>query len=213
VEQIDITDFKTIESKIKQIIKAFPTLDTVCVFSGKLEHLSFMDPSTSTDESIISETTLNLTSPSILARHFIPHLLTLKQPANFVLVTSGMAYVPFKFYPVYCATKAAVHYLAVGLRSDLAGTNVNIIELVPPYVDTDLDAHCREDTIALMGGRENWHPPMLLEEYMSQAMEGLAKIGEDGKPLKEVPVGFGAMGAGAWRGTFGPIFTQFGVEG
>jgi hypothetical protein len=83
VEQIDITDFKTIESKIKQIIEAFPTLDIVCVFSGKLEHLSFMDPSTSTDESIISETTLNLTSPSILARHFIPHLLTLKQPAKF----------------------------------------------------------------------------------------------------------------------------------
>jgi uncharacterized oxidoreductase len=175
LEQIDITDFKTIENKIKQIIKAFPTLDTVCVFSGKLEHLSFMDPSTSTDESIISETTLNLTAPMILARHFIPHLLTLNQPANFVLVTSGMAYIPFKFFPVYCATKAGIHYLAVELRSDLAGTNVNIIELVPPYVDTDLDAHCREQIIAQMGGRENWHPPMPLEEYMSQAMENLAQ--------------------------------------
>lgn len=116
-----------IESKIKQIIKAFPILDTVYVFSGKLEHLPFIDPSTSADESIISETTLNLTLLLIPARHFIPHLLTLKQPANFVLVTSGMAYVPFKFYPVYCATKAVVHYLAVGLRLDLAGTNVNII--------------------------------------------------------------------------------------
>jgi short-subunit dehydrogenase involved in D-alanine esterification of teichoic acids len=99
-----------------------------------------------------------------------------------------MAYVPFKFYPVYCATKAGIHYLAVELRSDLAGTNVNIVELVPPYVDTNLDAHCREQTIALMGGRENWHPPMPLEEYMSQAMENLAKTNEDGKPLKEVSV-------------------------
>lgn len=78
---------------------------------------------------------------------------------------------------------------------------------------TDLDAHCREQTIALMGGRENWHPPMPLEEYMSQAMENLANTDENEKPLKEVSVGFGALGAGAWRGTFGPIFKQFGVEG
>jgi uncharacterized oxidoreductase len=209
---MDITDLKTIESKFNQIITAFPTLNTVCVFSGKLGHLSFMDPSTSTDESVISEITLNLTAPMILARHVIPHLLTLKQPANFVLVTSGMAYVPFKFYPVYCTTKAGIHYLAVELRSDLVGTNVNIIELVPPYVDTDLDAHCREQTIAQVG-RENWHPPMPLEEYMLQAMEGLAKTDENGKLLKEVSVGFGVLGADAWRGTFGPIFTQFGVEG
>jgi uncharacterized oxidoreductase len=172
-----------------------------------------MDPSTSTDETIISETIVNVTAPMILARHFIPHLLTLKQPASFVLVSSGMAFVPFKFYPVYCATKAAIHYLAVELRSDLAGSNVNIIELVPPYVDTDLDAQCREQTIALMGGRENWHPPMPLEEYISQAMEGLAKTDENGKPLKEVSVGFGALGAGAWRGTFDPIFKQFGIQG
>jgi hypothetical protein len=124
-----------------------------------------------------------------------------------------MAYVPFKFYPVYCATKAAIHYLAVGLRSDLAGTNVNIIEFVPPYVDTDLDAQCREQTIALMGGRQNWHPPMALEEYMSQTLEGLAKADEDGKPLKEVSVGFGVLGAGAWRGTFGPISSNLVFKG
>ncbi len=154
-----MTNFKTIEGKIKQMIKAFPMLGTVCVFSGKLEHLSFMDSAKSTDESIISETTLNLTAPIILARHFIPHLLALKQPGNFVLVTSGTAYVPFKFYPVYCATKAAIHYVAVELRSDLVGTNVKIIEQVPPYVDTDLDAHCREDTIALMGVGRTGIPP------------------------------------------------------
>ena len=84
---------------------------------------------------------------------------------------------------------------------------------MPPYVDTDLDAHCREQTIAQMGGRENWHPPMPLEEYMSQAMENLSQTDKNGKPLKEFSVGFGALGAGAWRGTFGPIFKQFGVEG
>jgi short-subunit dehydrogenase involved in D-alanine esterification of teichoic acids len=81
------------------IIAAFPTLDTVCILSGKLEHVFFVDPSTSTDESIISEITLNLTAPMTPAR-FIPHLLTLKQSANFVLVISGMACIPFKFYPV-----------------------------------------------------------------------------------------------------------------
>jgi hypothetical protein len=48
---------------------------------------------------------------------------------------------------------------------------------------------------------------------MSQAMENLAKTDEDGKPLKEVSVGFGALGVGAWRGTFGPIFKQLGIEG
>ncbi len=48
---------------------------------------------------------------------------------------------------------------------------------------------------------------------MSQAMEKLAQNDEDGKPLKQVSVGFGALAAGAWRRIFGPIFNQFGIDG
>jgi uncharacterized oxidoreductase len=56
-----------------------------------------------------------------LCRLFIPHLLQQERPvlAN---VTSGLAFVPAAFAPVYAATKAAMHSFTVSLRHQLAGT-------------------------------------------------------------------------------------------
>ena len=58
--------------------------------------------------------------------------------ALIVNVTSGGAYIPQVFAPVYSACKAALHSYTVTLRHALAGTNCRVVELVPPAVRTAL---------------------------------------------------------------------------
>jgi len=206
--QIDVSDLTSIESSLATLFKSHPDIDAVFVLAGKMEMENFTDPSTMNVESIASQITVNLTAPIVIARTVIPHLLSLKRPTTFITTTSGLAYVPLPLYPVYNASKAGVHYFNVTVRNQLAGTNVNIVELAPPYVDTELDSHFRDEVIAANGGPEKAHPPMPLKEYMDATIAQFEKGGE-----KEIATGFSAMGVGAWRGAFGPILKQFGMAG
>jgi len=186
IVQWDIEDIPNIESKLTGLFKTYPDLDSVFVLSGIMS--------------------LGLIAPMVIARTVIPHLLALKRPTTFITVTSGLAYVPLPLFPVYEATKIGVHNFTVVLRTQLAGTNVNVIEVAPPYVATDLDARFKEKQDELTGGKS--HPPMPLKEYMDITTKQL----EEGKE-KELATGFSAMGVEAWRGAFQPLFDQFGIAG
>ncbi|MDB5241327.1 MAG: short-chain dehydrogenase [Spirosoma sp.] len=83
------------------------------------------------------EIAINLEAPLHLTSLFIPHLLQHPQAA-IINVTSGLAFVPGAFAPIYSATKAALHSFTMSLRHQLAGTPIEVIELVPPAVNTDL---------------------------------------------------------------------------
>jgi uncharacterized oxidoreductase len=84
-----------------------------------------------------SEIAINFEAPIHLSRLFIPHLLTRKRPA-IINVTSGLSFVPLANVPVYSATKAAFHSFTLSLRHQLSETPVQVIEIAPPAVDTDL---------------------------------------------------------------------------
>jgi uncharacterized oxidoreductase len=84
-----------------------------------------------------AEIALNFHAPVHLCRLFIPHLRTRERPV-LINVSSGLAFVPAAFAPVYAATKAAVHSFTVSLRQQLASTSIQVIEIVPPAVNTDL---------------------------------------------------------------------------
>jgi uncharacterized oxidoreductase len=83
------------------------------------------------------EIAINLDAPVHLSSLFIPHL---RQHATsaIVNVTSGLAFVPGAFAPVYSATKAALHSFTLSLRQQLISTSIEVIEIVPPAVNTDL---------------------------------------------------------------------------
>ena len=67
----------------------------------------------------------------------MPQLLA--QPTAAALnVTSGLSFVPLANVPVYSATKAALHSFTLSLRHQLSDSSVEVIEVVPPAVDTDL---------------------------------------------------------------------------
>ena len=80
--------------------------------------------------------TTNLLGPIRLTDALIEHLSG--QPeAALINVSSGLAFVPLTATPTYSATKAAIHSYTVALREALKG-KVEVIELVPPAVQTDL---------------------------------------------------------------------------
>ncbi|KAE8452753.1 hypothetical protein EG329_013025 [Mollisiaceae sp. DMI_Dod_QoI] len=204
--QMDVEDIPNIESKLTSLFKTYPDLDSVFVVSGIMSLGLFKDPSTTSAQGIVSEVTTNLIAPMVIARTVIPHLLALKRPTTFMTVTSGLAYIPLPLFPVYEATKIGVHNFTVVLRTQLAGTNVNVIEVAPPYVATDLDSKFKAKQDELQGGEG--HPPMPLKDYMEVTTKQL----EEGKE-KELATGFSAMGVSAWRGAFQPLFDQFGLTG
>jgi len=83
------------------------------------------------------EIATNLTAPIHLSALLIPHLRR-KKEAAIVNISSGLAFTPLAAVPVYCATKAAVHSLSLCLRHQLRETSVQIFEVAPPMVSTEL---------------------------------------------------------------------------
>src|SRR4029078_3605639 len=61
--------------------------------------------------------------------------------------SSALAFVPLPSAPIYSATKAAIHSYTQSLRFQLQGTGIEVIELMPPAVKTDLTADLPEDSL------------------------------------------------------------------
>jgi len=83
------------------------------------------------------ELAINLEAPVHLSMLLAPELARRPHP-TIVNVTSGLAFVALAEMPVYCASKAALHSFTMSLRRQLAQTPVQVIEVIPPAVDTDL---------------------------------------------------------------------------
>ena len=107
----------------------------------------------------------NLIAPVQLASLFTNHLIS-KKDAVIINITSGLAFVPLAFMPVYCATKAALHSITLSLRHQLKNTSVKVFEIAPPAVDTELGHDRREDKAQSHGG-------IPVNEFLAEAMDGL----------------------------------------
>ena len=83
------------------------------------------------------EIAINFEAPIHLATLFVPHLLQQQRPA-IMNVTSGLAFAPLVAAPVYSATKAALRSFTLSLRHQLAKTPIQMVEIIPPAVNTDL---------------------------------------------------------------------------
>ena len=82
---------------------------------------------------------LNLNAPMHLTTRLMDDLRA-RPEAMIVNVTSGLAIAPRAGGPVYCATKAGLRSYTLALRAQLAGTNIHVLEALPPVVETKLTA-------------------------------------------------------------------------
>jgi len=80
------------------------------------------------------EITTNIEAPIHLCSLFIQ----LKGLTTIMNVTSGLSFIPLTKVPVYSATKAFFHSFTLSLRSLLKAKNIEVIEIIPPALNTDL---------------------------------------------------------------------------
>lgn len=83
------------------------------------------------------EIAINLEAPIHLAMLFVPHLRKQRSPVV-INVTSGLAFAPLPGAAIYSATKAALHSFTLSMRVQLDGTGIEVVEVIPPAVNTDL---------------------------------------------------------------------------
>ena len=140
-------------------------------------------------ERVQEEITINFEAPVHLSMLFIPHLKN-QGRAAILNVTSGLAFVPKTDVPVYCATKAALHSFTLSLRHQLANTPIEVIEIIPPAVNTDLGGP----------GLHTFGVP--LEEFADAVMKGLA-AGE-----KEITHQFSAQSSRGSRAELDEMFKR-----
>jgi uncharacterized oxidoreductase len=85
-------------------------------------------------EKAAAEVTTNILAPVHLTNLF----LGLPSLTAIINVTSGLSFVQLAKVPVYCATKAFFHSFTQSLRYQLKFRNIEVIEMIPPALNTDL---------------------------------------------------------------------------
>jgi uncharacterized oxidoreductase len=123
------------------VTREFPALNVLVNNAGIQRRIQFaagIQPDNNDEwEQTREEIAINLEAPIHLATLFIPHLLKQQRPA-IMNVTSGLAFAPLVVAPVYSATKAALRSFTLSLRHQLAKTPIQVVEIIPPAVNTDL---------------------------------------------------------------------------
>jgi uncharacterized oxidoreductase len=133
---LDIEDAAQIRDFAARAAAEFPALNVLFNNAGimRVEKLLAQQADLADAESIIAT---NLLGPIRLTAALLAHLQ--KQPhAALMNVSSGLAFLPLALTPTYCATKAAIHSYTLSLRYQLRTAGIEVLELIPPYVATNL---------------------------------------------------------------------------
>jgi uncharacterized oxidoreductase len=166
---VDMSNEKSIHELAQNAIREFPALNVVIHNAGVMKNENLIKG----NHHGISRETIdtNLLGPMYLTDALLPHFL--KQPsATIMTVSSGLAFTPLNMTPTYSATKAAIHSYTQALRYQLKDTKVDVVELIPPYVQT-----------YLMGDRQaNDSNAMPLNDFITEVMQ-IIKTQPDAKEI------------------------------
>jgi uncharacterized oxidoreductase len=133
--ELDVGDPASIAAVARQLAASHPELNVLINNAGIMR----IDDASGAvdDELLVSTVTTNLLGPIRVTSALVEHLK--RQPSATVInVSSGLAFVPLAATAVYSATKAALHSYTMSLRYKLRGTSVRVLEVAPPWVQTDL---------------------------------------------------------------------------
>jgi uncharacterized oxidoreductase len=174
---LDVNDPQQVKQTVNDIITKYPSLNVVINNAGIM--LPDVAEGEVDEELLVSTVSTNLLAPIRITSAFVDHLK--KQPvATVAYVSSVVAFVPLAITAVYSATKAAIHSYAMSQRYKLRNSSVEVLEIAPPWVRTDL-----------MNSREE-ERAMPLDDFIAQTMTALETstteaLVEVAKPLRNNP--------------------------
>jgi len=137
VRQCDVSKESDRRALFEWVEKDFKDLNVLVNNAGIQRRVDF----TKGTEDLLrkeDEIHINFKAQVYLAAEFVP-LLSRQKEAAIVNVSSGLGFVPLTVFPIYSATKAAIHSFTMSLRFQLRKTTVKVYEVIPPTVyDTEL---------------------------------------------------------------------------
>jgi uncharacterized oxidoreductase len=159
---LDVEDPHAITTFAAKVVAAHPALNVLVNNAGIMRSEDLLSPPDflTNAEAMIAT---NLLGPIQLTAALVPHLQR-QASSQIINVTSGLAFVPLAMTPTYSATKAGLHSYTQSLRHQLRDTSIEVLELAPPMVQTDL----------MPGQASNPHG-MPLADYVSEVMGLLSR--------------------------------------
>lgn len=132
----DVANPEDRTSLVEWVTRSFPELNILVNNAGIQQRVNLLNADQ--DWSYYQkELSINVEGPIHLAMLFISHLQK-KDHARIINISSGLALTPGVWVPIYSATKAAIHSFTMSLRLQLEKSNVQVVEVFPPAVNTDL---------------------------------------------------------------------------
>lgn len=147
------------QEALQEAVQKFPTLITrVCDLSAEAERIALynwisenhsdlnvlvnnagiQNWMTISDNDFYEKANLEITTNVLAPLHLTSLFIKLKSLDTIINITSGLAFVQLSKVPVYCATKAFFHSFTLSLRHLLKEKNIEVIEMIPPALNTDL---------------------------------------------------------------------------
>jgi uncharacterized oxidoreductase len=133
---LDLANVQAIPAAMRAIAQQHPQLTCVINNAGIQNNLRVDDAACSSAD-IEHEVNVNLLAPLLVNHALLPHLMA-QSSAQIVNITSALAYAPKATAAVYSATKAGLHLFTQGLRAQLKGSAVQVVEVILPLVDTPM---------------------------------------------------------------------------
>lgn len=160
---VDLNDAASVERLGHEVRARFPEMNVLIANAG-ISRFEDMRADTWNAADAIDIVQTNIVGVLRVTAALLP-VLKAQPNATFMATGSALAFVPRADLPAYCASKAFVHSWLTSLRHQLRSIPVQVLELSPPYVQTELT-----------GSEQQTDPrAMPLPDYVAQVMNLLER--------------------------------------
>ena len=131
----DVSDPAQITALAARVKSEFPRLDVLVNNAGIMRFENLAAPAADLAD-LTAEMNVNVGGVIRTTSAFVDRLV--ENRGTVINVSSALAFVPLPCTPIYCAAKAAIHSYTQSLRFQLEDVGVEVVEIMPPAVRTEM---------------------------------------------------------------------------